>query len=314
VNIDLRFRASQLRASKIALHDSALFEITGDDLHKLDPTTLKRLQTWTVAARQLRFVQDGSLVVFAPVPGSVKSAVYRIDTHGDIETFEGPMMTDGAGNVVVRGRAANEIYVSEGDHLVHLKLDGMQAEELPRLPHPSPNDTSREQLFGRGDGSVVGPAHAGGIALVSPAGLVSSFPTPERFVMHIVPGTQDRVWYSYAVRPATESAHYLALAEVHTPMTELAKLDVSPGRIVHVGSGGGAAAALVVDREGGWVVVVVDERAGVRWRAQVPAPVADVSLTAGFVAIDERRVVLAGPDRVHLSWDTGTGKLVGQTS
>jgi hypothetical protein len=251
VNIDQRIRASQLRASKIALHDDALFEIAGDDVHKVDPTTLKRLQTWNVMARQFCLVQDGSLVVFASVPGSLKSAVYRIDTRSNIETLEGPIMNDGGANVVVRGRAADDIYVTEGDHLVHLKLEGMQAEELPRLPHPSPNDTSREQLFGRGDGSVVGPGHAGGIALVSAAGVVTSYLTPDRFVMHIVPGAQDRVWYSYGVRPRPESAQQLVLATVHTPMTELARLDVSPGRIVHVGSGAGAAAALVVDPEGG---------------------------------------------------------------
>ena len=192
----------------------------------------------------------------------------------------------------------------------------MQAEELPRIPHPSPNDTSREQLFGRGDGSVVGPSHAGGIAVVSPAGVVSSYPTTDRFVMHLVPGTQDRVWYSYGTRTHPESAQHLALAHVQTPMTELAQLEVAPGRIVHLGSGGAAAAALVLDpeaamRQGGWTVVVVEESGTVRWRAEVPAPLnQSFSLTAGFVEIDERRVVLAGPDRALVAWDAATGKVV----
>jgi glucose dehydrogenase len=48
----------------------------------------------------------------------------------------------------------------------------------------------------------------------------------------------------------------------------------------------------------------------VRWRTEVPAPVADVSLTAGFVAIDERRVVLASADRALVAWDAANGKVV----
>jgi hypothetical protein len=48
----------------------------------------------------------------------------------------------------------------------------------------------------------------------------------------------------------------------------------------------------------------------VRWRAEVPTTFADVSLTAGFVAIGERRVVLAGPDRAVVAWDAATGKVV----
>ncbi len=78
-----------------------------------------------------------------------------------------------------------------------------------------------------------------------------------------------------------------------------------------------AAAALVLEPEaamretGGWTVVVVDESGTVRWRAEVPASLAhDFSLTAGFVAIDERRVVLADPDRALVAWDAATGKIV----
>jgi hypothetical protein len=316
VNVDSRARESQVGASTIALRGDALFHIAGDDLDKLDATTLKPLDTWTVTPHQFCVVQDGTLVVFASVHNSSTSAVYLIDAHDTIETLEGPIMVGNDTNVVLRGPTANEIYVTEGDHLVHLKFHGMDAEELPRLPRPSPNDSSREQLFGRGDGSVVGPGKMGGLAVVTSAGQVLEYPTPNRYVMHIVAGTQDRVWYSYAVQPQLTFAQHLVLVHAANPMAAIAKHDVSPGRIVHVGSGGGAAAALVlaIDMAAhtiSWTVVVVEESGAVRWRADVPAAFTEgFTLSRGFVAINDRRVVLAGPTRVLVAWDAATGKVV----
>lgn len=314
--VDRRPHASQLRASALALHGEVLFHFVGDDLDKLDAASLRRLDTWTVTPRQFCVVEDGSLLVFALVHDSVKSAVYRIDAHGNLETFSGPILTVDGPNTVIRGAASDEIYVAEGDHLLHLKLRGREAEQISRIPHPPPNDTSREQLVGRGDGSVVGPGAKGGVAVVTPAGQVLEYPTADRFVMHIAGASSDRVWYSYAGRPNLETAQRLVLASAQRPMSEIAKLDVAPGRIVHVGSGGGAAVALVLDADMAkqavsWTVVVVEESGSVRWRAPVPPTYTEnFSLTAGFVAIDEHHVILASSARVLVAWDATTGKVV----
>jgi hypothetical protein len=312
VNQDLSLRSSQLRASVIALYADVLIQIVDDELRRIDATTLKRLEAWNLSPRQFCFAQNGSLVVFAVPPGSTHTAVYRIDARGQLETFEGPILVASGASVVLPGRTADEIYVSDGDDIVRLHLHEREAEELPGMKHPSPNAGNRDQLFAGGDGRVVGPDRGGGLGVVEPDKPVAAYRTPGRSPMHLAPGTKDRVWYTYAPEVAW-SASRLVLAQIATPMTELSKLDVAPGRIVHLAASGAAAAALVFEQAAARRTVVVVENSGaVRWRAEVPKSFnPDGALTAGFVAISDRRVVLAGPDHALLAWDATNGKPVG---
>lgn len=48
---------------------------------------------------------------------------------------------------------------------------------------------------------------------------------------------------------------------------------------------------------------------GARWRAEVPG--ADPALVHGFVALGDRRVVLAAHDGTLRAWDAATGTPVG---
>ena len=57
-------------------------------------------------------------------------------------------------------------------------------------------------------------------------------------------------------------------------------------------------------------VIVIDETGTERWRADVPdtfSPRSD-SLSHGFLAISDHRVVLARHDHTLFAWDAATGK------
>ncbi len=108
----------------------------------------------------------------------------------------------------------------------------------------------------------------------------------------------------------------LVLAQLATPMSAVVQFDFAPARIVHLASGGGAAVALLAALRGvgdvQWQVVVVDETGAERWRRVVPATFGpNGALAAGFVAMSEHRVVLAGPDHAILAWDAAKGMPVG---
>lgn len=62
-----------------------------------------------------------------------------------------------------------------------------------------------------------------------------------------------------------------------------------------------------------WSIAVFDETGRERWRAEVPEAFSPGgALNYGFIAIGERRVVLATADGALLAWDAATGTPVGQ--
>lgn len=316
MNIDLSLRASQLRASPIALHGDVLIQAAGGDLRKWNARTMRRGAVWNIRPRHFCFVQDGTLVAFGLPPDSRHSAVYRISADDAIATFAGPVFRVRGTSVVLQGRAPDDVYVAEVDDIVRLQLTDARAEELPGVTHPAPNAANRDQLFARGDGKIVGPDPEGGLRVVEPGHPLVAHRTPGRQPLHLVAGPRDEVWYSFAAGDHSWSAATLVRARVAAPMDALAQLDLAPRRIVHLASTGGAAAALVVTLRGvndqRWEVVVVDESGAERWHAAIPSGFnPGGALTAGFVAISERYVVVAGPDEALLAWDAATGTPIG---
>lgn len=316
VNIDLALRASQVHASPIALRGDVLFQVAGDDLRKWNVPTMQRGAVWNLWPRHVCFVQDGTLVAFALPPEVRHSVVHRISADDGIETLAGPVFRSRGTSVVLPGRAPDDIYVTEVDDIVRLQLTDTVAEELPGMKHPSPNAGNRDQLVARGDGRIIGLDSRGGFSVLDPQHPPVAYRTPGRSPLHLVAGSRDLIWYSFAADAPSWNATTLVLARLTTPMDAVKQLDFAPRRIVHLASGGGAAAVLVTTLRGvgdlRWEIIVVDETGAERWRVDVPAAFNPyTALTAGFVAISERYVVLTGPDEALLAWDAATGKPLG---
>ena len=303
---DLTLRASQTGPSPIALHGDVLIHAVGDELRKWDATTMKRVESWTLAPRHFCFLQDSSLVVYAFPPDSTHSVLYRIGASGNLETLAGPILRTSGTTIVLPARSADEVYVTEVDEIVRLEIRGMRTEEGPSMKHPSPNASNRDQLISRADGRLIGPDRAGGFRLLEPDKPGSQFATPDRVPLHLAAATGDQIWYSHSASAARWNANMLVLARIETPMVAVNEIDVAPGRIVHLASHGSAVVALVFTMlakdDMRSAVVVLDETGKQRWRADVPSGFnPNGASNSGFVAISERRVVLAGPDHALLA-------------
>jgi outer membrane protein assembly factor BamB len=308
---DTTLLESQTQASPLAFRGDVLVQSVGGELRAWDTITMQRTDTWTLPHRHFCFVQDGTLVAFGFPPNARSSAIHRIK-NGKVTTSPGPILPSGGTHVVLPARSADEVYVSVREDIYLLQTSEIAAV----LKHPRPYGHNRDQLISRGDGRLVGCGHETGFCVIEPRnGTV--YPTPDRYVMHLAAATRDRIWYSYAVVTEDWNAHTLILAAVDKPMTAECTIDVAPGRIVHLASHGDTVAALVItvrDDKLWWSIVVIDETGRERWRAEVPDAFSTVStvgmLIRGFIAIGDRRVVLAVSDGTLLAWDAATGKPV----
>ncbi len=306
---DLSYQSSQLGPNPLAFRGEVLVQSAGTELRKWNATTMKRVETWTLAQRHFCFLQDGALVAFAFPPDSHHSALYRIGASGNLETLQGPIFRVAGTTVVLPGRTPDEIYVTEVDNIDRLLLAGDHLDEASGMKHPAPHAANRDQLFGRGDGRVVAPDREGGLRVLEPNKPSQRYAMPDREALHLAAARDERLWYSYAATAKRWNATALVLARVDTPMSAEHLVDFAPGRITHLASGGAAVAALVFTMRAlddvRWTVVVIDESGRERWRADVPAAFnpGGATLNQSFVAISEQRVVLCRPDATLLAWD-----------
>lgn len=104
--------------------------------------------------------------------------------------------------------------------------------------------------------------------------------------------------------------HRLVLARLEDPVQVDRRVDLGAA-IIHIGSAGDTAAAVVCDdtAKPRWEIVLADEVSGLRWRAQLPAALADREVPP-FVAASGERVVAwseRSPDSLF-SWDAAIGE------
>lgn len=317
--IDTQLLASQWRASAIALRGDMLVQAAGGELRIYDARTLKRTETRDLAPRHFCFGRDGSLFVYSYPSGALQGTLYRIGPSRNLETYGGPVLRPDGYSVLLPGRTAQDVYVTEMENIVPLSIVDGHVEDGPPLRHPAPNAQNRDQLVARPDGSIVAPDREDGLRVITPDGKGTSYPMKGREPRHIVGASGDRVWYSHAPGKHFEVTS-LYLAKIATPLEAEHTIDVSPYRIIHLAAGGGAAAALAVhvrptgdrgpeDLDIRWAVIVIGEDGAERWRAEIPAAFAPgMALITGFVAIDDKHVVLERHDHSLLGWDAATGK------
>lgn len=309
--VDTVWFDSQLRASPLALRGDTLVQSVEGELRSWDATTMQRKDTWTLPHRHFCFVQDGTLVAFGwPKRGSSTSVIHRISA-GKVRSSEGPLVPSSNTIAVLPASTPDELYVVVEENIYRL----VSSKVAEMLAHPAPHSATRDQWVSRGDGRLIGGRN-GALYAVAPKGTSVDYPMSGRVLTHLVAGTGDRVWYSYADRKEDWNAHTLVLSVVDKPMEAVRTLDVAPARVVHAASFGDTVAALVFtgrshdDVE--WNVAVFDETGRERWRVKVPAEIGPgAGLNHAFVAIGEQRVVLASFDGRLLAWDAADGKPVG---
>jgi len=170
-----------------------------------------------------------------------------------------------------------------------------------------------DQLTSLGDGRLL--ARDGqGLRVVEPGKPDARYKTPGQFVIHLAAAANGRFWYSYATK--TNPAQTVVLARLGKNLVADTRIDVGPGRVIHLAAHPGAVAVLLrTDRavnEVVWSVAVIGEDGIERWRADVPAEIGANSdrLDHGFVAISEHRVVLSAGNDVLLAWDAVAGRRV----
>lgn len=308
---DMKMFASQLRASPIAFHGDMLVQSVGGELVAWDAATMRRTSTWALPHRHFCFAQEGTLIAFGFPRGGPESAVHRI-AGGKSTTAKGPILPSGGTNVVLPGRSPDELVVSAGDHIYVLRARGGAFEVETMFDHPHPTAANRDQLIALGEGRTVAMNQGSGVRLLAlDPESTAAYPTPDRRLMHVAAATRGRIWYSFATTAEDWNAHRLVLAPVDTPMSDERTVDFAPGRIVHLASHGSAAAALVITlgaTKATWSVVVIDESGKERWRADVPDDgSAHGALNRAFIALGDRRAVLASHDGKLLAWDASTG-------
>jgi hypothetical protein len=274
---------------------------------------LRRQNVWNLAPEHACFVQDGTLVAFARPSDAVHSTLYRIGDDAMPVSVKGPIMRPGDRSVVLPARSPDEVFITELDAILHLRIAGDRAKLIDSLPRPAHMEANAGQLFSLGDGRLVGPQGGKGLCVFAPGTPGVSYAMPKLSPQHLAAASAERLWYSHASTAEDWRMDVLVLARIVTPTVPEQRIELAPGRVVHLASGGGAVAALVVDARGSsalaWSVVVIDELGAQRWKAPVPSAFVpdDRGLNQGFVAISERRVVLARPDHALFAWDAITG-------
>ena len=312
---------SQTQRSPVAIRDDLLVLSTGNELWTWDARTMKRMDGYVLPHQHFCFTQDGTLAVFALPKDPPYCVLHRIDGRGIRETLRGGVF--GSHNYypthVLPGSSVDEVYVTKDDALYLMRAIEGRLEEVATIPIPDATSSNRGQLFSLGDGRLVVP---GDNLHVLQAGKPSiTYLTPGRVLLHMVPATAERIWYSHP-RQGFRNADVLVLAKLATPMVEDKRIDLAPARIVHLASSGHAVAALLFEYRAGssptqpirqWTVVVLDENGTTRWRAAVPKEFTPGLVTLnkiGFIAMSEHRVVLFG-ERPPIAWDATTGAPIG---
>jgi outer membrane protein assembly factor BamB len=313
IGYDVADYYSQTRASPLAFRGDVLVQAAGTELWTWDAPTMKRLDSRVLEPRHFCFMQDGTLAVFSLPHDSERCVLHRIDAKGSLDTFAGPIFRSDKTTAVLPARSPDEVYVSEVDEIVLFRIGSGGLEKTGALKHPDRNAFNRDQLVSLGDGRVVGLGD-GAVHELTPGQPTNAYKTTGQSPVHLVAATGKRVWYSYGSTEQDWFVNVLVLARLASPMVADHRVDFAPWRIIHLGSGGRAVAVLVSMLVGineyRAAVVVIDENGSERWRAEVPATFkpASSSLSHGFVAISDHRVVLARHDHALFAWDAATGK------
>ena len=298
---DMTLFESQVLASPLAFHGDTLVQSIDGELRAWNAVTMQRTDTWALPHRHFCFVQDGTLVALGVPQKVAGTEIHRI-AKGKASTHPGPILPAGT-YVVLPARTPDEIYVSSGEHIYLVR----GSEVAATLAHPDPNAGNRDLWISRRDGRLVGNDRDGGIRQLD-LKTSNAYPTPKRYIVHLAEAMGDRLWYSFSSK-AEWNAQTLILAPVDKPMADERTIDVAPARIVHLASHADAVAALLItlDKKATWSIAVFDESGKQRWRADVPEDFSEPALNHGFVAIGDKRVVLASPDGKLLWWDARTG-------
>lgn len=309
------FGESQTAPSPLAFHGDLLVQSTDDELWFWDARTMTRIDAFSVAYRGFCFLQNGILAALAKPPGSTRCELHCIDANRRVEILHGPIFTVGERKtLVLPAGSPTEIYVTELDREVVLfRMTRAAIEERARIAIAPTYWADLEQLTSLGDGRLVARDGAK-LRLVEPGKPALEYSTPGQHPFHLAPASGGRLWYSYTTSSSPASS--VVLARLTDRLVHDARIDVAPGRVIHLATGGGAIAMLVHTVRGvmdfTWTVLVVDENGAERWRRDAPAELAGsgLGLNFGFVAISDHRVVLRGPDHTLVAWDAATGSRV----
>lgn len=291
--------ACQGAQSPLLFHGGYLLQATGTQIRLRDAKTLAEAGVLDVPTANLCPLTEGVVAaLLPPAAGSIEGAIARIDlATRSVETFKGTMTTARGATLLAAG--PEDVYLSAGDKVDRFHLHAGTLErrgriDLPRRP-AIPGRLPSEQIAILPDGRLIYPT-TGALVLLAPGG-AKPLSIPEPAPMHIATasGGSGLIWYT------EYRTGRLILADPTDPIRVQHRVDLGDP-IVHLAAGPGAA-AVILSHDAPALrceLAVIEENGTVRWRAPLPAALANRDRPP-FAALSAARAVAVAafdPDRI----------------